>query len=156
MPEEPKIEDNKDDNKEIVVKHPGSENLIPRKIGDPKIPGAGKKKGYRSAKVILRQLMEQMNVKDTDTSKMTVLQAMFWAQVELAIKKQDRDALKFLLEQSGELNRMEVPRMEGGNLFNIESMKAIISGGNFLEAPEQDEEFEESEEEATEVKDMQL
>lgn len=154
MPEEPKIEENKEDSSTIVEVNSNRKDVVVAPmgiVGHKKL--GGKKKGFRSAKVILRTMLDEMNV-EKDASKMTLLQAMFQAQIREAIEKKDREALKFLLEQSGELNRMEISRPAEGNFFNVESMKQIINNNGFLETTENDEEF--IEEEAIVVEDLKL
>jgi hypothetical protein len=147
MPDEVKTEENAPNSGSMVVKEgkplfaPGHEKL------------GGKKKGYKSAKVILRKMLDEMNV-EKDPTKMTILQAMFQAQVDMAIKKNDQNALQFLLQQAGEFVDRAVPIVEPTNFFNVESMKHIINNNSFLGIEEGDDEM--IEEEAVEVNDLKL
>ena len=147
MPDEVKTEEVVQNSGEMVVKD--EKQLF--QPGHTKL--GGKKKGYKSAKVILRKMLDEMNV-EKDPTKMTILQAMFQAQVDVAIKKSSKAALEFLLQQAGEFVDRAVPIVEPTNFFNVESMKHIINNNSFLGIEEGDDEM--IEEEAVEVNDLKL
>ena len=145
MSDEVKTEEKKENSLKIV------ETVAPMGvIGHPKL--GGKKKGYRSARFVLRDMLQEINV-EPDSSKRTVLQALFDTQIEIVKKKGDRDTLKFILEQAADLITPQQSATD--NYFNIDSIKHITNNNAFL-ALEGGEEEDPIEEEVIEVRDMKL
>lgn len=71
------------------------------KPGHPKI--GGKKKGYKSVKTVMREILMELACEKRDMKRVTLLEAMLYKQVEKAIKEADIETVKFILELAGEL-----------------------------------------------------
>lgn len=91
-------------------------NLNPMKKGDPPVPGCGKPKGYKSFKVMIREIMESdpeeyylaheddvnlqrlLKEKKITSIKKLMLYRLAW----LAVNNFDKEAAKILIKESGE------------------------------------------------------
>ena len=106
------------------------------KSGHPKC--GGKQKGWKSSKIILRELLQNLSI-EKNGKKITTLQAILSKQIDIAIKEGKLDHVRFILEQAGDLvNKNEVA--EPNNLYNTENFNKIFTNG-FLEIEDGHETF---------------
>jgi len=95
----------------------------------------GKQKGWKSAKTILRELLQKLSI-EKNGKKITALQAILSKQIDIAIKEGKLDHVRFILEQAGDLINGGV--VEPNNSFSFEKFEQIINSDGFLEIEEED------------------
>lgn len=115
-----------------IVRVPG----VPFVSGHPKF--GGKKKGYKSTAVVLRELLQRMTI-TADGEDVTLREAALLKQIDLAIKEGDKAALTLILKQAKDFVA-DAPTTDptNNNFYNIESFKQIINGSDLLELDEPD------------------
>jgi hypothetical protein len=125
----------------IVPKRTGRENLVMWQKGKPKT--GGKKKGYKSAKTIIRDMLHKLTY-EKDGEKISAIEAIIQKQIQVSIDEGKLENVEFLLRQSADFIEPATPSTDANNFFNIETMRNVITSNKFLELDSGDEDLVET------------